>query len=234
MKRLIFLLMFSVLALSCVFCAEDDRYTLDNIRTGIKTAGEPYISDGYIVFTANDDHRYTGIAFDFEDYRTIHSFERLVSYDYDNEPAGTVLFFIIPVPKNITSISYRMIFDGLWTTDPLNSSKKFSFDCGTYVSQFSFQSRTAIVTEKKDDMVTFIHNGTPGKNVRLAGTFTNWDSFIYYMMETAPGHYELQLPLPPGTYYYTYYEGLACILDDTNPEKVYTPEGRIASVITVD
>ena len=234
MKRLFLFVVLAAMTLCCLYAQEDDRYTLDNIRTGIKSAGEPYIKDKYIVFTAEDNHRFTGIAFDFEDYRTIHAFEKLVSYDYDNNPQGTVLFYIIPVPKNSTGISYRMIFDGLWTTDPLNPVKQFSFESGTYVSKFSYANITPTVTEKKNDKVTFIHNSDPGRIVRLSGTFTNWDSFIYYMNEISPGHYELELPLPAGTYYYCFYEGLSPILDTTNPAKVYTPEGRIASVITVD
>lgn len=234
MKRLILFLVLAALSVCCLPAQEDDKYTLDLIRTGIKEAGEPYINDKYIVFTEEDNHRYTGIAFDFENYKTIHPFERLVFYDYDNEPRGSVLFYILEIPANSTGIEYRMIFDGLWTTDPLNPVKKFSFENGTYVSQVNYENMTPLITETKNDRVTFIHNSDPGRTVRLSGTFSNWDSFIYYMKETTPGHYELELPLPSGTYYYCFYEGLVPILDGTNPAKVYTPEGRIASVITVN
>ena len=234
MKRLFLLLVLAAMSLCCLNAQEDNQYTLDKIRIGIKSAQKPYIAENYIVFTAEDNHRFTGIAFDFEDYRTIHPFEKLVFYDYDNNPRGTVLFYIIPVPKNSTGISYRMIFDGLWTTDPLNPVKQFSFESGTYVSQFKYKNMTPTVTEKKNDKVVFIHDSAPGLVVRLSGTFSNWDSFIYYLNETSPGHYEIELPLPSGTYYYCFYEGLSPILDTTNPAKVYTPEGRIASVITVN
>ena len=221
------------MSLCCLFAQTDNKYTLDQIRTGIKEAKEPYITDGYIVFTAVDNHRFTGIAFDFEDYRTIHTLERLVSYDYEGNPLRTVLFYITPVPKNSTGVEYRMIFDGLWTTDPLNPVKQFSFESGTYVSKISYKNITPTVTEKKNDKVLFVYDSDPNRVVRLAGTFTNWDSFIYYMYETSPGHYELELPLPKGTYYYCFYEGLSPMLDQNNKEKVFTPEGRIASVITV-
>ena len=49
-----------------------------------------------------------------------------------------------------------------------------------------------------------------------------------------PGLYELELPLTTGTYYYNYYLGLTPILDNTNPEKIYTADGRSASVIRVN
>ena len=82
-------------------------------------------------------------------------------------------------------------------------------------------------------MVKFVYHGKTGEKIRLAGSFTNWDSFIYYLKEITPGHYELDLPLPSGTYYYTFYNGLDVILDEKNPNKVYTPEGRVACVLSV-
>ena len=90
------------------------------------------------------------------------------------------------------------------------------------------------VTYKKSDSgVKFIYNGASGEKVRLAGTFTNWDSWIYELKETKPGFYELTLPLPRGKYYYNYYLGMTAIVDKTNPNRVYTQDGRAASVIEV-
>ena len=82
--------------------------------------------------------------------------------------------------------------------------------------------------------VKFIYKGESGLKLNLAGTFTNWDPWIYEMVETSPGLYELELPLPAGKYYYNYYIGLTPILDNTNPQKIYTTDGRSASVLTVN
>ena len=82
--------------------------------------------------------------------------------------------------------------------------------------------------------VKFIYKGESGLKLNLAGTFTNWDPWIYQLEEIQPGLYELELPLTTGTYYYNYYLGLTPILDNTNPEKIYTADGRSASVLTVN
>ncbi|MDR1747759.1 MAG: glycogen-binding domain-containing protein, partial [Spirochaetaceae bacterium] len=68
---------------------------------------------------------------------------------------------------------------------------------------------------------------------RLAGSFNNWDSFMYEMTETSAGIYQIDIPLPPGTYFYAFFSGTAQIADIKNPDRRYTADGRIASVITV-
>ena len=77
-------------------------------------------------------------------------------------------------------------------------------------------------------------SGESGQRIRLGGIFTNWDSFIYELQETSPGLYQLELSLPKGTYYYAFYKGMSAFADDKNPKKVYTADGRIASVISID
>ena len=56
-----------------------------------------------------------------------------------------------------------------------------------------------------DGTVHFVYKGKAGQHIRLGGSFTNWDSWIYELTETSPGLYELELPLPAGKYYYSYY-----------------------------
>ena len=54
------------------------------------------------------------------------------------------------------------------------------------------------------------------------------------MRETTPGIYEFDLPLPPGTYQYAFYNGMNTIVDRTNPIRCYAPDGKQASQITVN
>ncbi|MCQ2612314.1 MAG: isoamylase [Treponemataceae bacterium] len=213
----------------------DDQYTIDRIITGIQTVVPPYVSGDYAVFTAATDHRYVGIAFEFEDFATIHPLEKLVSYDYLYEELASVLFYILPIPENCSKISYRMVIDGLWTTDKNNPQKEFDFESGTYFSTLAVDRPVEFKTQIEDNhVVKFVYEGESGKRIRLGGNFTNWDSFIYYLQEIYPGRYELALPLPSGTWYYAYYTGMNSMVDTTNPHKVYTPDGRMASVIIVD
>lgn len=232
-RKIVFYFLFLFILLPFCF-TETNQYTIDTLIQGIKTVGEPYISNGYIVFTAEDTSRHVGIAFDFENYKTIHSFERLIAYTVDNEERSSILFYLLPLPENSSKVNYKMIFDGLWTTDPQNPEKEYNKTARTWTSSVSYPDTTQLKTLTNSNTTTFVYQGEPGQKIRLSGNFTNWDSFIYYLQETKVGYYELELPLPPGTYYYTFYNGLDVILDKNNPEKVYTPEGRIACVLTVN
>ncbi|MFA6856969.1 MAG: glycogen-binding domain-containing protein [Treponema sp.] len=212
----------------------DERYVYNNTVLEIPGTGAPYESDKSVVFTAKADARFTGIAFDFEGYKTIHPFRIRKTRDADGKVTGSLMFYILDRPKYIQSVSYRLIVDGLWTTDPLNPDRYYDENTGILLSRFTFSSTTppeTVVT--KENTVRFIYKGTAEQNIYLAGTFTNWDPWIYEMNETSPGFYELSLPLPAGTYYYNYYAGMKAFTDKTNPKKVYTDDGRIASVITV-
>ena len=99
-----------------------------------------------------------------------------------------------------------------------------------------------LVIPKEDPAATEILSGythfvcfaEPGKKIRLGGTFTNWDSWIYTMNEVFPGRYELDLPLPPGTHYYSYFVEMSSFLDNTNPQKGYREDGKIVSCIKVE
>jgi hypothetical protein len=56
---------------------------------------------------------------------------------------------------------------------------------------------------------------------------------MYEMKETSPGFYSLSLSLPPGTYQYIFFHRGERIPDPLNQDKVYSPEGKIASQMVV-
>ena len=144
------------------------------------------------------------------------------------------MFFTLERPADLKEISYRLVIDGLWTPDPVNTNNYYDAETGVSLSKVEIGSTLPVVTGTNSESITrFIYNGESGKTVRIGGTFTNWDSWIYEMPETAPGKYELYLPLPPGTYYYAYYSGLNRFPDPTNPAKAYTPDGKTVSAITI-
>lgn len=220
-----------------LFAAELTNYQdfeLDTLLHGIEKPGAPVITDDYIIFTAAPKYRYVGIVFDFENYKVIHPFEVLTKTNDDETKTPVHMFYCYKRQHKFTQIKYRLIFDGLWTTDPLNPVKEYDDSVNLYFSKVENLKNININTEiTKNDTVHFIYKGESGQKVRLAGTFTNWDSWIYELNETSPGLYELDLPLPLGKYFYNYYIGLTAFLDNTNPNKVYTKDGRSASVIEV-
>ncbi|MCQ2591587.1 MAG: isoamylase [Treponema sp.] len=210
-------------------------FELDSLIHEIEKPSAPIITDDYIIFTADVNHRNVGIAFDFENYKIVHPYKLLATTDIDGTKTNKHLFYCYERQHKLTTIKYRLIIDGLWTTDPLNPNKIYDDNVNLY---FSFIEDPASIIKNtgktKDDTVHFVYKGEKGLRLNLAGTFTNWDPWIYELKETSPGFYELNLPLPTGKYYYNYYVGLTPIEDNTNPDKVYSPDGRTASVIVVN
>lgn len=241
MKKNRFLITAAVVALfvhTSIFAAAPvnyQNYELDSLLHNIDKPSAPVITDDYIIFTATTNNRFVGIAFDFENYQVIHPFQVLSKTDDEGNVTRQHMFYCFQRQHLYESLKYRLIIDGLWTTDPLNPVKEYDDSVNLYFSKIENLGTIKIATEKtQHDTVRFIYKGEPGLKLNLAGNFTNWDPWIYTMEEKNPGLYELELPLTTGTYYYNYYLGLTPLLDNTNPEKIYTMDGRSASVIRVD
>ncbi len=213
---------------------EKDLFEYNNIVVGLEKPTAPVVTDNYIIFTASSLARFTGIAFDFENYKKIHPFQIRKTTDAENKTTNSIMFLLLERPKGISEIKYRLVIDGLWTTDPQNPLTEYDSSSGISLSKIEIKNSIPEVTNKQDkDIVKFVYRGKSGQKVRLGGTFTNWDSWIYELEETEPGFYQLSIPLTTGTYYYNYYLGMTAIVDKTNPERAFTPDGRIASVIVV-
>ena len=198
----------------------------------------PFEKDGCIVFSAELGPRYVGIAFDFENYQIIHPFMRKSTYDQNGDHVNTWYFYILEDVPQTDKIYYRMIIDGLWTTDSLNPQQYYDTRTGIHLSELTIQKqgtaalRTGAV--RGGAATHFVYRGKSGQKVRLAGTFTKWDSWIYELKETAAGFYELDLPLPSGTYYYVYYIGVDRFPDVTNHDRAWTDDGRPISKLVVE
>jgi len=241
MKKNLFLVtfLFSFFAVLPLFAKESevkaDTYEYDLTLSEIKEIGSPYISNGYIVFTAPINANSLGIAFDFEGFRKIHYFKIRKNYGYEGDVTSSFYFYITEVPKKLSKICYRVIIDGLWTTDPQNKNVLYNNEENYALSYINLPPAEIEITEKlSNGMTHFVCHTESGKKIRLGGSFTNWDSWIYELKETEPGKYEIDIPLHPGTYYYSYYSGITAFLDETNPSHGYSADGRIVSCITIN
>ncbi|TFG65357.1 MAG: hypothetical protein E4H36_00140 [Spirochaetales bacterium] len=211
---------------------ENVSVDLHLLITGTKSAGIPFEFEQKVIFSYKGDYqnRFVGVAFDYELYREIHPFFR-------NE--NGVFMFVLPyneIPEDITDITYRIIADGLWIPDPVNPWT-FREDSGIKVSRISLRYRQTVkeypYIDKKDGIVTFVFNGPGSNNVFLAGSFNNWDPFMFPMEESAAGYYTLKLRLMPGTHYYYFLYNGEKRRDTRNPGRAIDPEGFAVSVVTV-
>lgn len=212
-----------------------DTYEYDQLVGSLDGVNPPRVDGNYIIFTAPANARSVGIAFDFENFRTMHKFQLYKTYSFEGEITSEIFFYILERPKKTSRICYRLIIDGLWTTDPQNQNVLYNSTDGYTLSYLDINETDPIVTEKNASGLTkFVCFAESGQTIRLGGTFTNWDSWIYEMKEVVPGRYEICLPLHPGTYYYAYYNGISSFTDTTNPMKGYSKDGRIVSRITIN
>ena len=212
----------------------EDTYEYDNIVANLSGVGAPFVSGDYIVFTAENNARNIGIAFDFENFKKIHYFNLQKRTNYEGEVTSTWFFYIVKKPIKTRQVSYRLIIDGLWTPDPNNERTVFDEKEGITLSQVIIPTEDPAITEVLPNGLThFVCFAKPGQNVRIGGTFTNWDSWIYSMREVIPGRYEIDIPLQTGLYYYAYYIGMTQFIDETNPDRGYSTDGKVVSCITV-
>lgn len=234
MKQISALVWIILFFLPAVLAADSDDLVRNDLIASISRAREPVVSGKFAVFTADGNIRHAGVAFEHENFSRIHSFKRLIRRDLAGKPTSEVLFYILDIPPLMTSLRYRMVIDGLWTTDPHNPVTVFDYVQGFHLSSLPVDYYEVFQTNNvSDGLVRFTWEGESGKTIRLAGTFNNWDPFMYELTETVPGKYEIRLPLPRGKWLYAFYDGTRQLPDTINRDRVYTKDGRIASVITI-
>jgi hypothetical protein len=215
-----------------------DAWNLDLQMTvsGFKVSQKPRLVSGNLIFTykatttqQNNRIRYVGAAFRNEHFATIHTFQR-----NDNG----VYFLVYPVPKNVSTVEYRLVVDGLWMPDPANPDSVAVPDSDIYLSVANVPQQIGVPPRSPQllpgNRVEFELNATPGKAIYVAGSFNNWDPFMHRMEEVSPGHYSLTIRVIPGTYYYYYVTDGRRMTDPRNTQSAFRVDGSRVSVFHVN
>jgi hypothetical protein len=147
-----------------------------------------------------------------------------------------ILFFLFDVPDDAKKIAYRLIIDGLWTSDPLNPEKLIDSTNGLEVSLAPLPSiKKSVSTVKPDSSaLEFLYRSSSGQTITVAGDFNGWDPFLYELTEVEYGVYSLTLPVPAGTWRYVFYQNGKRVPDPNNKNRVYTRDGSFANVAVVN
>ena len=219
---------------------------IDHIRA-ISEPRRPEIFENGVLFTASSSYRRVGISFAHEDYARVHWFRPLMlprdSADFPTDRrAGRgfepyidsgIKFHVEPIPGDIRNMDYRLIIDGLWTTDPLNPNS-VTGPSGVVKSRVNLPERFgAPIDAVRPGTFRFSYRAAPGETITVAGSFNNWDPFMYVLRETSPGFYTLTLPLPIGTFQYVFFHRGEQIPDPENPRRLFSREGSVVSVAIV-
>ena len=197
--------------------------------SGLKEARPPEVIEGYLVLSAKGPYRFVGAAFSHEDWRTVHGYVR-------NLNGVFVLAVPVPYGEGMTT-QYRLVVDGLWMADPINSQRVRDPATGATLSSMELPRRPRTVLGIWDPAgegsATFHFTGDPGQRVTVAGSFNAWDPFIHELYEISPGVYELSLQLPPGDYHYVFVYRGHRVPDPLNRQLLYSADGRPVSGLRI-
>jgi len=223
-----------------------ESYQLVDRLLSLPGPGMPEILDNLVIFTASSAFRRVGIAFAEEGFSKVHWFRQLlVRRDPMEDPYNEknlsphvdsgILFYVHEIPEGAAQVEYRLIINGLWTTDPINPNSRWDRDTGLSWSVLTVPRREMVPNPLKGPPggLSFTFRGPPGETVSVAGNFNGWDPFMYELKEGPPGNYSLHLPLPPGRYQYVFFHRGQRFLDPFNSNRVYSKEGDAASEIVI-
>jgi hypothetical protein len=197
-----------------------------------KAASAPAILEDHLILSAAGPYRFVGAVFEHEGFAEMHTFAR-------NAQGVFVLAFPIPL-KRSSPLIYRLVVDGVRTTDPSNPRRRpdraAGFDMSVAEVPYITDLRVGRYRVLAEDGRTarFLYQAFPGEMVAVCGSFNNWDPFIHEMSETSPGIYELELSLPPGTNYYAFVFRGELLHDPLNASKATMGGGRMVSVIVAE
>jgi len=220
---------------------------IDRLLT-IRVPQAPIIYENSVIFTADSSLRRVGVAFAHEKFSRVYWFTTLmISQDRLGAPIprgqkvpdpyidSGLQFHVYPIPDNLRELEYRLVVNGLWTTDPVNPITRRDPASGLTLSVLQLPQRPRNLNPLNGlpAGLNFSFQGPPGETVTVAGSFNGWDPFMYELREGPAGFYSLILPLPPGTYQYVFFHRGQRYVDQHNPRLVYARDGSPASEIIV-
>ena len=223
-----------------------ETYRLIDRLLRLPGPGAPEIFEDMVIFTASSSHRRVGIAFAHECFAIVHNFRPLfIRRDprdispRERNPSefrdSGIVFHLHKIPEGVTELEYRLIIDGLWTTDPANPNTRWDSTSGLRWSIFAIPDREIIPhpLNGPPGSLSFSFRGPPGETVTVAGSFNGWDPFMYELREGPRGTYTITIPLPPGRYQYVFFHRGQRFLDPYNPNRVYARDGSTVSEIVI-
>lgn len=206
--------------------------SIHTLISELKEAKKPIFIDNKILFTYSIGTKFTrrvAIAFDTDNFRQVYP---LLKNEYN------VFFIARELPINTDSLGYRLIVDGVWTDDPVNTNSFLSPErvkvSRIVIPRSSYKKKVSPIISTNRN-VRFIYNDISNKQVYLSGNFNNWDPFMLRMKEESenPGTYSISLRMSEGSHYYKFVADGISVQDPNNPDKAYDKRGNAVSVVSI-
>ena len=232
-----------ILFIGNIGAVDTESYQFIDHIWSITTPREPEILGDSVLFTAPSSFNRLGISFAHEGYTKVHWFKKFMIPKDAAELArealekkkaphykdSGIMFHLETIPANIKNMDYRMVIDGLWTTDPYNP-RTVSGPSGVVESRIPIPEKPKNSVEPlPPGTYKFCFRAPPGETITVGGSFNNWDPFMYKLREETPGFYTLLLRLPPGSFQYVFFHHGEWVPDPDNPIRRYSRDGRSVS-----
>jgi hypothetical protein len=228
--------------------ADTESHLFINRLLSLSGPGAPEIYEDAVLFTAPSSLRRVGVSFANEGFSQVYWLQQLlIPQDPLDAPIpegkrrpdpykdSGILFYVYQIPDGLEELEYRMVVNGLWTTDPANPrSRRDRSGISNSVVSIPRREEQKSVNDGPPGSLNFRFEGPPGETVTVAGSFNGWDPFMYELREYPAGVYSLSIPLPPGTYQYVFYHRGDWRLDPHNSRRTYTREGITASEAVIN
>ena len=247
-KFALFIAISIFIAVPVINASEWENYELINRLLSLPGPSAPVIQEKFVIFTADSNIRRIGVSFAHENFAQIYWYRQLLNPQSGLDPIllpgekvpspykdSGIQFFVYTVPDYVNDLEYRLIINGLLTVDPVNPQNRRDPVSGLAYSFLRIPPRT-IKHNPLDGLpegLNFRFKGPPGETVTVAGTFNNWDPFMFELRESPAGIYSITIPLPPGSYQYVFYHRGERFADPNNPQQVFSKEGGIVSEIMI-
>jgi hypothetical protein len=222
-----------------------NSHDLHDRLMGLTAPEAPIIVDDMIIFTASSSQRRVGVAFADEGFGKVHWFRHLiVPRDPLEIPINEkrpspfkdsgIMFHVHQIPEGAAEIEYRLIINGLWTTDPISPlNRRDSSGLSRSVISLPQKETTPDPLKGPPGSLSFSFKGPPGETVTVAVNFNGWDPFMYELRAGPSGNYTINIPLPPGTYQYVFFHRGQRYVDPYNAKRIYAKDGKAASEIVI-
>ncbi len=247
------LTVFCFLAIGAFAQASDaERYEAVIYARTLEEPQGPTLVGNYLVFSyveaEGPSPRYVAAAFDHENYGQLHLFSKT---------AAGLYALIYEIPTDIDELSYRLIVDGVWTSDPANPPEESGSKAplstvriGPSETSPAFHRSPTVdrgvatfVLRRSDVEGRFILSiegdhvrfARPFEelDVRLVGSFDGYDPYLHVLRRFG-GEYRIELPLPKGEHGYYFLIDGKRVLDPANSEYLYGPNRSRFSKVTVE
>ena len=201
----------------------------------VERASAPRFLGDHLLFTyAFGPGRHDGrihsveIAFAHENFSTLYAFER---------NTNDVYVLLYDVPPELEEVRYRLVVDGIWTTDPNNPDRVVD-RWGVALSRTTVprveRTLTRVPVIYADGTVEFVVTAPPGSSVSVVGSFNGWDPFMTPLREVEPGRFSRRLRLGTGEHLYYYVVDGLRLPDPRNDRRRWHTSGLVVSVVSLD